>query len=447
MQHFKKNWIVLTILVLVAYFVGSEKWEDWQRQKARSASSRTTLVTSDVVRTMLSSGMSTECLLESRKSDWTAIERKILDDQQRLAAQGILTPIVSTAGPLGARKRDVTGGRRSARQFPKPTVDILASLGITLENQFEGRWGMTDIAIRGMADQAYQKNGIMDESLRGWTLSVRPSDQGSNTFLDVDRKVAIVNLQQGDEPFSGPHELAHVLSGPTFLNDTDIPHVAKEYVAIAAETINPATLRDTWTFSLQNRPILGMGRTINGESGVIHAQNAPLDGWRYDLLRLTDEVIGEDGQAKLAQTIWQQWRDDGSITMIQMHALFEEAGIRDLAIFTQTLEPGLYLDVTFTKRGTPVVLAKTVDADGYEGLTQVPEQIIWRDQDGNAIANGDPMPLQPAILMDGAEDLAAYASALEVRVAGEVYTFNFLPTTQGVSDSTKQVSPSVTKIH
>lgn len=449
MQFLKKNWIALLILVLIGYWVGSERYEDYRRHKrltSRDSGIAGSILLGEQTREMLSSGMSLECMRETRKADWNAIERKIQADQERLAAQGILTPIVSTAGPLGAHAREISSGRRPMREFPEPTVDILAQLDITVENQFEDRWGMTDRAIRGMADQAYQKNGILDESLRDWTLSVRPSGQGSNTFLDEARKVAIVNLQQGDELFSGPHELAHVLSGPTFLNDTDIPHVAKEFIAIAAEVTNPPTLRDTWSFSLQNVPILGLGRTINGESGVIHAQNAPLDGWRYDLLRLTDEVIGEEKQVALAKTIWQQARESGSITMIQMQALFEEAGIHNLAIFTETTQPGLYLDMTFTKRGTPVILAKTVDADGYEGLTQVPEQIIWRDQDNNAIAGGDPMPLQPAILLEGAEDLAAYASALEVRVAGEVYTFHF-PTTPGVSDTTKRVSPSITKIN
>jgi len=446
LEFLKKNWIALLVLALVTYLVGIDKWENHQRQKTRSASASLSMLTDKESHTMLSSGMSVECLLESRKSDWATIEKKIQQDQQRLAAQGVLTPIAPTTSPLGARERDVLSGRRPAREFPAPTVDILAQLGVTIENQFEDRWGMTDTAIRGMADQAYVKNGIMDETLRGWTFSVRPSGNGSNTLLDVERKVAIVNLQQGDELFSGPHELAHVLSGPAFINDEDIPHVAKEFVAIAAEVTDPSTLRDTWTFSLQNIPILGMGRTINGESGVIHAQNAPLDGWRYDLLRLTDEVISEDGQVALAQNLWKEARNNGSLTMPQIKAQFEAAGIQDLAIFQETIQPGLYLDVTFTKTGTPVILAKTIDNDGYEGLTQVPEQIIWRDQDGNAIANGDPMPLQPAIFMDGAEDLAAYASALEVRVAGEVYTFRF-PSTANVSDTTKKVVPSITKIH
>lgn len=376
-------------------------------------------------------GMSKECLAEQRDDMAAGIEKKVVADQERLMKMGVLTQIAPTAGPLGAATRLVLDRRAPKTAFPPVRGDIIAQLGMTLDNQFDGIVGVTDAAIRGMADRTLAKIGLLDETgLRGYTLSIRLMDgPGGNTTFDVDRKVAIVNLGVQTVATNFDHEFAHVLSGPAFLMNQDVAAVAKETVAMAAETIDASPgLRETWTYDRQNLPILGMGKTINGESGVIHAANAPLDGWRYDAMRLVDEKIGEDRQVALARSVWKEASARKSLDLLDLEALYVAIGVKDLAIFQPTLDPGLYLDLTFQRDGVPVLLAKTVDQDGYEGISPAAMQVVWRDQDGKAVGGMDPIPLQPAFTFSDAALLATYAGVLEVRVSGQVYTFQLEPT-------------------
>ncbi len=372
----------------------------------------------------MSSGVSRVCLDQVRKSDSRSIDGRVMADQAELQQMGVLSVVTPTSGPLGATKRVVADRRAPTETAPSPTVDILAHLGVTLENQFDGEYGVTDMAIRGMADRAYGKLGIADEDLRGWTLSVRMMEMGANTSFDEDRKLVIVNVGAMEFVRNIEHELTHVLAGAAFTGSERINHVAKEFVSVAGETLDVNDdIRKSWDYDRLNMAILGMGRTINGESGVMHANNVPLDGFRYDLLRLTDEKIGEDGQEKLARDIYALGIANGSLTMDDLRPLFAAAGLGELAILTDTMEPGLYLDMTFMKNGMPMLLAKTIDLDGYEGLTNVPVQLIWRDAKGMAIAGGSAQPISPSMALGDATALATFSSSLEVRVSGQPFTF------------------------
>lgn len=397
----------------------------------------------------LSNGMSRECIAEEHAANAAGIDKKVREDQERLAKMGVLSTVVPVDGPLGAAVRRAANLRAPKIEFPPVRDDVIAQLGMTLENRFDGHFGVTDAAIRGMADRAAAKLGLLDETgLRGYTLSVRVSDNGgANTTFDVEKKVAVINVGVQLLNAQFDHEFAHVLSGPDFLMNRDIATAAKETVAIAAEFDDASPgLRETWSYARQNLAILGMGRSINGESGVMHASGAPLDGWRYDLVRLTDEVIGEEAQVALARRVWAEASARRSYGMRDLEARFVDAGVKDLAIFKEQVEPGLYLDLGFQVDGVPVILAKTVDADGYEGLTNVPMQIIWRDAEGQAVGGMDPIPLQPAFQMNDAALMASYASSIEVRVSGQPYVFQLDET---VASSSKSARPAntATKFH
>lgn len=437
----KAHWWKI-VLMLVVGVMAKDKYDAHVRSEYLAAkllgSARTEAAKSDADKPY--SGMSKECLAEQRDDMAAGIEKKVVADQERLMKMGVLTQIAPTAGPLGAATRLVLDRRAPKAAFPPVRGDVIAQLGMTLDNQFDGIVGVTDAAIRGMADRTLAKIGLLDETgLRGYTLSIRLMDgPGGNTTFDVDRKVAIVNLGVQTVATNFDHEFAHVLSGPDFLMNQDVAAVAKETVAMAAETIDASPgLRETWTYDRQNLPILGMGKTINGESGVIHAANAPLDGWRYDVMRLADEKIGEDGQVALARSVWKEATARKSLDLRGLEALYVAAGVKDLAIFQPTLDPGLYLDLTFQRDGVPVLLAKTVDQDGYEGISPAAMQVVWRDQDDKAVGGMDPIPLQPAFTFSDAALLATYAGVLEVRVSGQVYTFQLDPT---VATSSKKAS-------
>ncbi|MEI6511031.1 MAG: hypothetical protein WCO25_03230 [Candidatus Uhrbacteria bacterium] len=426
----KKDWWKV-LLVVIAIGMAKDRWDSYQRTehwKTKLSAAGGKKAGSDADKPY--EGLSDGCLAEERNVSAAGIEKKVAADQERLAKMGVLTQIVPTVGPLGASTRLVLDQRAPKTAFPPVGPDIIAQLGMTIDNQFDGKVGVTDAAIRGMADRSFGKIGMLDEKgLRGYVLSVRMMDgPGGNTTFDVDRKVAIVNVGLQNVPTDFEHEFAHVLSGPDFLMNQDIAAVAKETVAIAAESLDPPGLREQWTYERQNMPILGMGKTINGESGVIHASNAPLDGWRYDSMRLVDEVIGEAAQVSLARTVWKQASERKSMGLRELEALYVAAGAKDLAIFRPSLEPGLYLDLSFEKNGVPVLLAKTVDQDGYEGISPAAMQVVWRDADGKAMGGMDPIPMQPAFSFDDAALMASYASALEVRISGAVYTFQLEPT-------------------
>jgi hypothetical protein len=446
-EFMKKNWLVLAIALGGLSIYGYEKYQTHQRSqywKARLANSKAEPTTTEAsAEPVLSDGMTAECKRQARLDSSRELEAKFLADREQLAKMGVLTVVTPTSGPLGAKHR-LVGERPPAVNYPAVSGDILAQLGVTLENQYEGEYGITDEVIRGLADQAYRKTGIADEALRGWTLSVRASDSGIKyTSLEADKKLGVIALNPPDFERIATHELSHFLAGDSFVNNEAIVGVAKEYVAIAAEVLDPAKeFRDLWSYNFQNRPIFGLARNINGQSGMIHAAGAPLDGWRYDLLRTTDEVIGEDGQVKLAQAIYQTATEQGSLSLEDMERLFVEAGITNCAIFQKTLEPGLYLDLLFMKNGTAVVLAKTIDSDGYEGITSTPEQIIWRNSEGEAIGGTDTQPLQSALMFADSAPLVHAAAQLEVRVGGEPYTFELQNTV--ASGTTKTTSPSTT---
>lgn len=382
----------------------------------------------------LTSGMSRTCIKQERASDAARFEKAIEQDQKQLASMGVLNVIQPTTGELGRLSRVVVDHRAPLPTFPKPSVDILGQLGIVIENQYDGEYGLTDEAIRGVADAAYAKLGILDEGMRNFTLSVRMTDDGAMTNIDAKRKLAIVMISPDMISLSVQHEIAHVLTG-TMAGDSDIAHIATEFVAIAGEDdASYGQIRRDWSYDRVNSAILGMSHTINGEAGVIHANNVPLDGYRYDLLRLTDEKIGEAGQGALAKAVYDAAVKRGAFTMSDLRPMFEGAGLGDLALLNETLEPGLYIDLVFMKDGTPVVLAKTVDVDGYEGMTSTSFQVMWRDAEGRSMGGASPQPLQPSTTLVGAAEITSRSASLEVRVGGQPYVFTFGPV--GVTNAT-----------
>lgn len=442
------------LIAAVAIMLVHDKYESAQRSarweaKLSQVAAKRSAASSPEAKEKRDNGMSPECIAEEHAANAAGIEKKIAEDQEKLSKMGILSTVVPVDGPLGATTRRAANLRAPKTVFPPVQGDVIAQLGMTLENRFDGHFGITDAVLRGMADRAAAKIGLLDETgLRGYTLSVRVSDNGgANTTFDVEKKVAVVNVSVQMINAQFDHEFGHVLSGPAFLMNKDIATAAKEVVAIAAESDDASPgLRETWTYARQNLPILGMGRTINGESGVMHAVGAPLDGWRYDLVRLVDEVIGEEGQLALAKRVWKEAGSRGTFGMRDLEALFVAAGVKDLAIFKDQAQPGLYLDLAFQKDGAPVILAKTVDADGYEGLTNVPMQVIWRDAEGQAVGGMDPIPLQPAFIMGDAALMASYASSLEVRVSGQPYVFQLDETVASGSKSARPAN-TATKFH
>lgn len=448
-EFINKHWLVLLLATGFTGYLGYQNYEKsqatakWMETLSGTRASGTTLEKSD----FQSDGMSRECKRQEKRSGSHDLEARIAKDQAELSQRGVLTVIAPTNGPLGAKFRLVSNHQPTPASYPLPSVDILAQLGVTLENQYAGDFGITDQVIRGLTDRAYSKLGIADEGLRGWTLSIRLSESGINmTSLDEDKKLGVISLLPPNFERSAEHEIAHFLSGPGFIKNKGVATVAMEFVAIAAETLDPAAdFRDHVSYQAFNLGILGTGRTINGESGVIHAANAPLDGVRYDLLRTTDELIGEDGQVKLAQAVYSQAMSQGSLSMGDMEKLFIAAGVTDCQIFRETMEPGLYLDLTFLQDGTPVMLAKTIDQDGYEGLTQTSQQFIWRNSENQAIAGGEAGPISPFSVLGDATSAAREAAALETRIGGEVYTFQLKPTVSNSSTADHQsTAPSAT---
>jgi hypothetical protein len=374
-----------------------------------------------------SSETTQECRQKEREAENQKIELQIQNDLKILKQMGVLVEIVPTTNPLGATVRTVMDRRSPQADFPRPTVDILGQLGVILENEFNGEFGVTDDVIRGLADRSYGKLGIADPSMRGWTLSFRLGEADPLMSMDLKQKKVYIAMGIKEVLSIGPaeHELTHFLTGDVAAGNNAVARLAREYIAIAGESRDPAGLRAKYDFERMNLAILGVSGSMSSPSNFIHAYGTPLDDWRYDLMRLTDEVIGEDGQVKLARQLYEQTKSNNGLTLIDMQNMFMEAGIKDLALFNKNVEAGLYLDLTFQKDGAAVILAKTIDSNGNEGITPAPMQPVWRNNDGLIIGAGSPRPLQSSLtILDGAT-VAPYASSLEVVVSGETYTFIF----------------------
>lgn len=388
-----------------------------------------------------SSGISKECREEARNASATELDNSLKMDLKMLERQlGNMAqaPIAEGYKPGRVVPREYT---TQAPVYPGPTVDVLAELGVTLENEYEGRFGITDEAIRGAADVVYTRLGVADD-LEGWTLSFRSTEEGAFTHVDAKKKRAVVSIAPPEFEYSASHELAHVLTGLTMTDET-APRVMMEFVAIAAEPHGKAS--ELFTYERVNVPILGIGKSLDGESGIIHANNSPLDGLRYDLLRTIDDEISDSEQIALAKAIYAQAKKNGEITLGESQQLFEQYGVGDCAIFAQTTEPGLYVDVVWRNDGTPVILAKTIDKTGYEGFSPGGVvQIVYRDESGRAMGAAT-APLIPILTDDGLAKMGAYAAVYELRINGEAFQYHLgTPQTMSTGSATTLHSATFT---
>jgi len=266
------------------------------------------------------------------------------------------------------------------------TTDILSNVGINLVIEMADESGISEDAIRAAADVSYKRLGIADQSLRGWTLSVRQTqDNTSAITFDPTNKLIIMITDAFMIPYTGPHEMTHVLMGRVSIN-AYIPGVMGEFVATAAEIYQPTDPNQiTFTYEALNRPILATAKNIVGRSDVISAYNAPLDGPRYDLLRAAGKKIGDDKYRQLAKAVYDKaTRAKQPMKLDDFAPVFTEYGLGDCVLFIHVIEPGFYMDLTVTESKMPVVFTKYIDGAGRETIIQAPFSFLWK-KDGKPV--------------------------------------------------------------
>lgn len=308
-------------------------------------------------------------------------------------------------------------------ELPKTNVDIIAKLGITLVNEMPEETGVTDDNVRAAADVSYNRLGIADEGLRGWTLFIRPSNNGTNATSFIEKKKFIViEMEPPMFPFAGPHEMTHALAGKVSREDR-LPGIMAEFVATAAEIHQPpGSEHNPFSYEILNRPILGTGKNQDGKADRIHAVGAPLDAMRYELLRQAGKKIGDDAYRDLATAIYKTAaKNDGPTLLDDLQPVFAQAGIGDCVLFTHTEEPGVYVDIAVATNHTPIVLTKYIDGQGQESMPEAPFSLAWR-KDGRTI-NQFQGTASPIFTDDGSVPFGGMMDEYVVKVGNLSYTY------------------------
>lgn len=316
--------------------------------------------------------------------------------------------------------------------LPPVTGDILGQLGIKLVNEFPDSAGITDDMIRSAADVSYDRLGIADHAMAGWTLSVRLSHNRVNDTSFVDKKkLVVVNLDPSLFNYAAPHELTHVLAGQA-MGDKWLPGIMGEFLATAAEINQAPGSEAPFTYDGLNRPILRTAKFVSGSSDQISAYGAPLDALRYELLRAAGRKIGDVKYRELAKAMWGTAMDkQGPTTMEDFQQDFAAVGLGDCVLFQHDAEPGVYVDLLVNTNHVPMVLTKYLDGSGQETmLQQVPLKLTWKK--GGEVMYQYQGLAQPVLTDDASVAFGGSMDEYEVMVGTLTYTYhigNNSPTT------------------
>lgn len=315
--------------------------------------------------------------------------------------------------------------------FPEPTFDILRRLGVEVQNEFAGThmicdFGVTEAAIRGVADEVYGWLETADPMLTGWTLIVRAGQAGTfaETAFDTNAHMVVLSIDPQVAPWIMAHEMVHVLSGRINYENW-LSGYAQEFTAVTAETVRPPWFDPMFDYDRANRSILGFGKTYSGERGKVHAQNTPLDGMRYDLMRLVGDKIGKQEQRRLSKKIITMALErEARLADVEIQEIFAEAGIGDCVLFSNTQEPGVYLDVVVRTDGVPLILYKQIDDQGVESSFASPMRLVWLRQDiPIMVAETTTNPGSGVLLDDAARFLAPFADEYRIVLGTTTYSY------------------------
>ncbi len=311
-----------------------------------------------------------------------------------------------------------------APTLPPKNVDILAQLGVNVVNELPELTGITDDMVRAAADVSYNRLGIADESLRGWTLFVRLAANGTTqTSFNDKNKFVIVEIDPILFPYAAPHELTHALAGEA-TRENWVPGIMGEFMATAAEIYQPpgtASAAD-FTYDTLNRPILGTGKNLRGEGDSIHAEGAPLDALRYELLRAASRKIGDEQYRTLIKKMYAAVaKKRGPMVMGDFQPIFAEMGLGDCVLFSHTSEPGVYVDLFVGIDHSPVVLTKYIDGTGQESMPNAPFSVTWKK--GGVAVNQYQGMASPIFTDNGSIPFAASMDEYVVTVANLSYTY------------------------
>lgn len=306
-----------------------------------------------------------------------------MDQGQVVSVMQILDPMngVQTGAVFPAEGTNPSEVREVKRSYftKRPTrekvgEDVLKGLDVTIVNEFDNgsTHRVSEDDIRGIADVAYARTGILNNAMRGWTLTVRMSTQGPSTAqtqLFEKQKRAVIEIDPVTFEINGPHEMAHFLVG-NVLYENKLPGFLYELMSIAAENPerDPNLQALGFEYEAVNKSILGFGKTLDHKDSVIHAQNSPFDGLRYDLLRAAKKKIGVEAYRELAEKVYQMGLEStDTVTLEELQPLFADYSLGDLVLLQKTQEPGIYVDIVFTGDGTPLILTKQINDLGVEG--------------------------------------------------------------------------------
>lgn len=400
----KTNWLGVAILIAIIGFGIHDRWPK-SRPKSRPAQT----ISAEELRAKL----------EARRSE--QLESEIRDER----TNGV---------PIAFAPDQADVHRVLAREWfyhgpvlpTEPSVDILGKLGVKLENETQPEFGITDDMIRAIADESYALIGnVADDGLKGYTLYVRLNHTGeASTGFDKERKRVVISIDPTLVGFSMGHELAHVLLGRVTA-DTILPGFVNEFVAEAAEVNGTQALGSgpMFTYDRLNRPVFGLSKTLDGVTGNIGV-NSPLDPFRYDLLRLGGEKIGTDQHRALAREIAVMALDaDNPLSMADVKPLFEEAGLGDCVLFTETTKVGAYMDVALTTEGIPFIFYKQVDEQGVESSFPANIRFTWR-KDSKALWSFSGATNEGGMFIDmGGASYAPYADQYDITIGTETITY------------------------
>jgi hypothetical protein len=318
--------------------------------------------------------------------------------------------------------------------LPEMTGDVLAQLDITVHALFGDDTEMkTEVEenIRRAADVAYQRIGARNESIRGWTLEVMDNGgdfSSAHTEFQTELRRIVIHIDPSMIPYSGPHELVHVLMGD--VTDRDLlPGIIAEFVATAAEINELPIPQAPFNYERLNRPILSTSQTVDGKSDRVGSGSmmSPLDGLRYELLRLAGKKLGTDAYIALARQLYNAALEaDEPLSMVDIKPYFDKAGLGDCVIFQRTAEPNTYVDLLWTTNSTPFVVYKRVDASLAEVPIQDTMQLSWKRGD-ELLAHGQ-VPANPGGIFNDESvgyTAAPYADSVRITLGSNVYNFEF----------------------
>lgn len=329
---------------------------------------------------------------------------------------------------------------------PRPAVngDILGQLGVQIDNEYgDSPYGITDADIRAAADVSYNRLGIADSCVKGVKLVVRDSDvlgEASTTQWRQDHSQVIVTINGLNWDSDASHEMTHVLMGCVAAEER-LPGFLAEFISEAAE-VSPdwfpvgKTPLESMTYDELNVPTLGIGKDLSGASSTINANGAPLDGPRYDLLRMAAIKIGPAKHRELAKAIYAMAANSTKPTTLdQVKPLFDQAGIGDCVLFHETTAPGLYVDVAFRNDGMPVILYKSIDSTGVESSFPATLRAVWR-KDGKPLAKTEGMTNPLGMLVDDANaPFAAMSDEYDVTIGTTTYVYKVDRVTPGAANT------------